>query len=322
MTDTAGNVSQFVWYASYGESLVDEHTTTYENPFKFSGKELDDITGLYDYGARNRNPITAVWYGIDELFEKYPENGPYGYCGGNPVKYFDPDGRVKCDDDGRVSISFDSKKVHEEINKRLNAKTNISDDDIDTYYRTGIVDVGDMVTFDEKYRIGVGLTDNDKTFLVLDPLNSTGPDDNSNCSGLAMLGGQYLFYTPYEADIVLKNEYELYHPEDFSQMGLLENQNIVVVYQNIETKIDDHFSRISLFYPNRENSTIMVGMTTKDKQGPASLSVSIGNNLSFVMGTVLKAAGLRYYKGHNIQFYRPTRPSKVKQRSDLPIEMY
>ena len=82
MTDTAVNVSQFVWYAPYGESLVDEHTTTYENPFKFSGKELDDVTGLYDHGARNRNPITAVWYGIDELFEKYPENGPYGYCGG------------------------------------------------------------------------------------------------------------------------------------------------------------------------------------------------------------------------------------------------
>ena len=34
-----------------------------------------------------------MWYGIDELFEKSPENGPYGYCGGNPVKYFDPDGR-------------------------------------------------------------------------------------------------------------------------------------------------------------------------------------------------------------------------------------
>ncbi len=93
LTDTVGNVSQFVWYAPYGEALVDEHTTTYENPFKFSGKELDDITGLYDHGARNRNPITAVWYGIDELYEKYPEVGPYSYCGGNPVKFVDLDGR-------------------------------------------------------------------------------------------------------------------------------------------------------------------------------------------------------------------------------------
>ena len=92
-TVTAGNVSQFVWYAPYGEALVDEHTTTYENPFKFSGKELDDITGLYDHGARNRNPITAVWYGIDELFENDPDKSPYHYCGGNPVRFVDLDGR-------------------------------------------------------------------------------------------------------------------------------------------------------------------------------------------------------------------------------------
>ncbi len=93
LTDTVGNVSQFVWYAPYGEALVDEHTTTYENPFKFSGKELDDITGLYDHGARNRNPITAVWYGIDELFENDPDKSPFHYCGGNPVRFVDPDGR-------------------------------------------------------------------------------------------------------------------------------------------------------------------------------------------------------------------------------------
>ena len=60
LTDTAGNVSQFVCYTPYGEAIVDEHLTTYENPFKFSGKELDDITGLYDHGARSRNPISTL----------------------------------------------------------------------------------------------------------------------------------------------------------------------------------------------------------------------------------------------------------------------
>ena len=66
---------------------------------------MDDITGLYDHGARERNPITAVWYGIDEFFEKYPEFGPYNYCGGNPVRYFDPDGRRRFNvqsDDGTI----------------------------------------------------------------------------------------------------------------------------------------------------------------------------------------------------------------------------
>ena len=63
---------------------------------------MDKITGLYDYGARNRNPITAVWYGIDELFEKYPENGPYGYCGGNPMRFVDLDGRKLDENDAET----------------------------------------------------------------------------------------------------------------------------------------------------------------------------------------------------------------------------
>ena len=95
LTDTAGNVSQFVCYTPYGEAIVDEHLTTYENPFKFSGKELDDITGLYDHGARSRNPISTLWYGIDPLWEKYPEMSPFTYCHGNPIQLNDPDG---CED--------------------------------------------------------------------------------------------------------------------------------------------------------------------------------------------------------------------------------
>ena len=93
LTDTAGNVNLFVCYTPYGEAIVDEHLTTYENPFKFSGKELDDITGLYDHGARSRNPVTTLWYGVDILWEKHPEYSPFIYCAGNPVRFIDPDGK-------------------------------------------------------------------------------------------------------------------------------------------------------------------------------------------------------------------------------------
>ena len=118
LTDTAGNVSQFVCYTPYGEAIVDEHLTTYENPFKFSGKELDDITGLYDHGARSRNPISTLWYGVDKLFEKYREMGPYVYCAGNPVKLVDPDGRKVRFAEG-VSEQFkkDFKAAIEYLNK-------------------------------------------------------------------------------------------------------------------------------------------------------------------------------------------------------------
>jgi len=62
-------------------------------PYKFNGKELDQETGLYYYGARYMNPRTSLWYGVDPLAEKYPSVGGYVYCVENPIKYLDTDGR-------------------------------------------------------------------------------------------------------------------------------------------------------------------------------------------------------------------------------------
>ncbi len=63
-------------------------------PYKFNGKELDQETGYYYYGARYYDPGTALWFGTDPLRHKYPMNSPYVYCNGNPVCRIDPDGRA------------------------------------------------------------------------------------------------------------------------------------------------------------------------------------------------------------------------------------
>ena len=64
------------------EAFVYENYIGYENPFKFSSKELDDITGLYDHGARVRNPMSTLWYGVDALWKKNREQSPFVYCAG------------------------------------------------------------------------------------------------------------------------------------------------------------------------------------------------------------------------------------------------
>ncbi|WP_314313946.1 RHS repeat-associated core domain-containing protein, partial [Hoylesella saccharolytica] len=92
ITDAKANVAQFDAYLPYGELLVDEHSSTEEMPYKFNGKELDQETGLYYYGARYMNPRASLWYGIDPLAEKYPSIGGYVYCAGNPVKFIDIQG--------------------------------------------------------------------------------------------------------------------------------------------------------------------------------------------------------------------------------------
>lgn len=65
---------------------------SYDNPFKFNAKELDEDTGLYYYGARYYNPRLSIWYGVDPIAEKYPEWNPFSYTFQNPIKYIDPDG--------------------------------------------------------------------------------------------------------------------------------------------------------------------------------------------------------------------------------------
>ena len=77
----------------YGELLVGEHSSTKEMPYKFNGKEFDQETGLYYYGARYMNPVTSLWYGVDPMMEKYPDIGGYVYCVGNPIVLLDYDGR-------------------------------------------------------------------------------------------------------------------------------------------------------------------------------------------------------------------------------------
>ena len=89
ITDVKANITQFDAYLPYGELLVDEHSSSEELPYKFNGKQFDEETGLYYYGARYMNPMASIWYGMDPLSEKYPYIGGVVYCEGNPVVQID-----------------------------------------------------------------------------------------------------------------------------------------------------------------------------------------------------------------------------------------
>ena len=93
ITDDKANITQYDAYLPYGELLVDEHSSSEELPYKFNGKQFDEETGLYYYGARYMNPMTSLWYGVDPLAEKYVTTGGYIYTLDNPIRMIDLDGR-------------------------------------------------------------------------------------------------------------------------------------------------------------------------------------------------------------------------------------
>ena len=93
ITDDKANITQYDAYLPYGELLVDEHSSSEDLPYKFNGKQFDEETGLYYYGARYLNPMTSLWYGVDPLAEKYVTTGGYIYTLDNPIRMIDLDGR-------------------------------------------------------------------------------------------------------------------------------------------------------------------------------------------------------------------------------------
>ena len=105
VTDEYGETTQFFLNLPFGETMAEQMTGIYDNPYKFNAKELDDETGYYYYGARYYNPRTSLWLNVDPLAEKMPSWSPYAYAFNNPVKYTDPDGRMPMPPDDHFDIN-------------------------------------------------------------------------------------------------------------------------------------------------------------------------------------------------------------------------
>lgn len=99
LSDINGNPYQFFLNLPFGETMAEQHSLTedYANPYKFNGKELDEATGLYYYGARYYDPRISIWVSVDPMAEEAPEWTPYRYCFQNPINFIDPTGKWEGD---------------------------------------------------------------------------------------------------------------------------------------------------------------------------------------------------------------------------------
>ena len=123
ISDWEGKEYQRIEYTPYGETWVEKTNNSGSEflPYKFTGKEVDQETGLYYYGARYLDPKYSMWISTDPALGEYiPEMGKgnakdsgslpgmggifnhingnlFAYAANNPVKYTDPDGNNPID---------------------------------------------------------------------------------------------------------------------------------------------------------------------------------------------------------------------------------
>ncbi|MBE0433805.1 RHS repeat-associated core domain-containing protein [candidate division WOR-3 bacterium] len=98
MTDNAG--TKIHSWLGYPFSRQYSMTDAGYNNYRFTGKEFDQSTGLYYFGARCYMPEIGRFItpdpimGIGSLSKEKPiAMNYYGYCADNPTRYIDPDGR-------------------------------------------------------------------------------------------------------------------------------------------------------------------------------------------------------------------------------------
>jgi RHS repeat-associated protein len=120
ITNVEGEEYERIEYTPYGELWVERASaaSNIDIPYRFTGKERDEETGLYYYGARYLDPKTSRWLSTDPALSEYIPGAPindeakkrnsnlpgmggvfntvnlhlYHYAGNNPVKYKDPTG--------------------------------------------------------------------------------------------------------------------------------------------------------------------------------------------------------------------------------------
>ncbi|MDP2939998.1 MAG: LamG-like jellyroll fold domain-containing protein [Candidatus Omnitrophota bacterium] len=93
ITDDTGSQLVHYEYDPYGTIALTEGSDVTD--YKFTGKPLDDETGLYYYGARYYNPTIGRFITPDTIVQAPydPQSlNRYSYCRNNPVNYVDPTG--------------------------------------------------------------------------------------------------------------------------------------------------------------------------------------------------------------------------------------
>ena len=123
-----------------------------EQPWKYNGKEFVEMHGLdeYDSKARWYYPAICRTTTMDPLAEKYYSTSPYAWCGNNPIKNVDLDGKEWLDIDGNQIDEHSNIQAYIFYNsKEFGEQSYVMAQVLEKKYGAGTVALSSAITEDE-----------------------------------------------------------------------------------------------------------------------------------------------------------------------------
>jgi RHS repeat-associated protein len=122
--DENANIISYEEYYPYGDTSYQAGRSTTEvsqKRYRYTGKEKDDESGFYYHGARYYACWLGRWTAVDPAGLVDGVN-LYVYCRGNPVTFWDEDGKetqsgTESDMLGVIVTPYDEKKILHELNQ-------------------------------------------------------------------------------------------------------------------------------------------------------------------------------------------------------------
>jgi RHS repeat-associated protein len=107
VTDENGEAYQYFFRSPWGKKVEDQKASgVFSSAYKFNGKEQDEETGNYYYGARYYTAELGIWLSVDPMSDQRPYLTPYNFVQNNPINLVDPTGLLDTEPGDPTKVPF------------------------------------------------------------------------------------------------------------------------------------------------------------------------------------------------------------------------
>ncbi len=120
LTNASGTVVERYAYDAYGTPTITDAggttltTSAENNRYTYTGREYDEVLGLYHYRARMYDSASGRFCSRDPIGYYGSKDGLYDYVEANPLSRSDPSGMIPCLQKNTVTVGLDDLTIHKE----------------------------------------------------------------------------------------------------------------------------------------------------------------------------------------------------------------